>query len=1362
MDQQEELNLREAAGQAIIDRQNNLESYKSTEKPEVDLSTKEGRDQSWDAMRAWRSMPEGPEREEAKNQWYLTYHNKTSEQYEEEQRTQGGFYPGANNLAGTLQNTFQGLSVPGMAYMDFATDLLGNLPGGGRVDDAWDEATRFKNPIHQGARRFLSVVLPTMHGSSAISKTLLTSKAPALQKGLIGVGAYGLMEAAVIGASDEGEEDTMMTTLVDQFPGVFGQKGIVPAPNFLINKDSDDTRARKERNMWETAGLSVVGSVLGFALQAGKPMMKWFKPLDKASDAYKAKNIAEHGNPETLLRIAEIDEALAVNPSKSDIKLLKNERLNLVNELSANDNLEEFIRRTDSSKSNEINEAATRKLNGNLDTLDFDPDVIQGLTPESINARQSVPPGHVARNMADVAAIKSGMVEGDPAPIITESMRRKGLRVGSTSRGAVMGVAESAREAGNFNAVVDGLRFTAREMDDTAWQIYKDIIHADNVEDVKNLFIRDKDVKHMANGKFNVKYINEEQARASAFALRDLTDRWIGRDIATSSARVMDTLGREVSTISEATKKLAPAIDENRATELIIEKMEYLMSEYGLNKYISGWQLKNKNWFDRMPAQNADEVLTALKNEFIEAENTIHANARRFTQELSELSKTNPEAMRPLMDAFELTNGDVDSLAKLRKWAEDKITPLGLLKSPNPNEMNLFARGAWATVYNNVLSGVSALRAVVGNTKELIVKPANAFLGHGIWGLTEDFEGLRRSFYYHGAVYETNRRALKDMWTTIKKVNNNPDSMLDGFRKDFVFKEESSWDILENMRDVWVKDNDFGRVVQYDTAKLLKDWSKSRYARYGMTGMMGVDAFTNTHIATHMSRLRAYDDVFTKHNHVTPKLLESAEKKHYRTMFDKTGLLTDDAAKNASSEVALNLDDGLATWINRATTAYPFTKHMMMFPRTASNNTKLALSYTPISLIPGINKYAKTIWARTDEEITAALAEHGINFATTPNARAIFKNLRAEYTGRVAFSSILTKTLWDYAMAGNLRGNGHYNASRRMKERNQMGYEPKTINLFGNWVSYKGIPGVDQVLSMLGDMSYYSNDLDQTLLEDWQAKLMWTISASFLNETPLQGIEPLVAAANGDLTWFSRFQANTLRSYIPYSGAMGVLSQAITSSQKDIHGDMMEYLMNRLPIASSMLPEQIDFWTGQPLNDIDNPVLRILNSVSPMKFSGTAEPWRQWLLSIGYDGMSRIKRDSTGKYEYSNEEREEVYKLIGAQEPWRKLERLMNSKKYADQIAAIKQHRISGDDLHYERIKLETKRLPIFREIDKILKDAQEIAEIQLLKEQPDIFESVKHQRLADKFMTQGDVEGAKNIAERDQQMIQELLQIEK
>ena len=87
--------------------------------------------------------------------------------------------------------------------------------------------------------------------------------------------------------------------------------------------------------------------------------------------------------------------------------------------------------------------------------------------------------------------------------------------------------------------------------------------------------------------------------------------------------------------------------------------------------------------------------------------------------------------------------------------------------------------------------------------------------------------------------------------------------------------------------------------------------------------------------------------------------------------------------------------------------------------------------------------------------------------ATTPNARIIFENLRAEYTGRLAFSTILVGSLWQYAMGGNIRGSGNYNASRRKKERDMFGYEPKTINIGGKWVSYKGIWGIEQILSIM-------------------------------------------------------------------------------------------------------------------------------------------------------------------------------------------------------------------------------------------------------------------------------------------------------
>ena len=928
--------------------------------------------------------------------------------------------------------------------------------------------------------------------------------------------------------------------------------------------------------------------------------------------------------------------------------------------------------------------------------------------------------------------------------------------VGSTSRDAVLGVAEEARDLGRFDALVDGFRFTAKQMNAAAWDIYTSIIAAENMDDLRGLFIDNKAIQPMLLGKFDVEYFNEEQTRAAAFALRDLTDRYLGRTITQSSARVMDTLGREAATIAEAVQELAPVIDENRAMDLIIDKMQFLLDEYALNKYISGWQLRNKNWFDQVPPKDLDTVIETLTSEFKSAENAIHAKNLKFTQTLKELSETNPLIMRPLVDAFAHTNGDVDSIAKLMKWAADQITPTGLLRSPDPKQMNLFTRQAWGVIYNNVLSGISALRAAVATSGMLTLKPINAILGHGIWGLADDFEGLKRSFYYHGAIYETNRRAVKDAWTMMKKAHKDPEIMMKAYRKDFVFQEDKAWDILEQMRPVWEKEGNFGRTIQYDMAKTMKELAQLPGLRYGMTGMVFPDVFAQTHIAHQLSRLRAYDDVFSEFGWADPMKLLQAEKRHYATMFHPDGTMKDAALQSLGGEVALNLDDGLATWINKATTAYPISKHLFMFPRTGSNSVKTALSWTPISAIPGINKYAKTIWARTDDDIAAALAEHGIDMAAEPNAKVLFQNLRAEYTGRMAFSALLTKGLWDYAMAGNIRGNGHYNAARRKKERDQLGYEPKTINIGGKWVSFKGLIGVDQVLSILGDLAYYAGDIDQAFMEDWHAKVMWTIAATFLNETPLQGLEPLVAAASGDTSGWSRLTANAVRSWIPISGAAGVLSNAITSSQKDIQGEVHEYLMNRLPGLSSMLPEQIDIWTGEPLNDVSNPFLRALNAVSPIKVSGTREPWRVWLEESGWNGMGRLKMNSSGSYTYGPSERERIYKYMGEQQMYKQLLPLMKNKKYKTEVGWLRAHRATGDDLRNDRINLDTQHLPVIKEINRIVKNAQKKAELRLQQEAKvdaslrGMQNSAWYQQMVDQRMKVGDVPGARDLQKKE------------
>ena len=65
----------------------------------------------------------------------------------------------------------------------------------------------------------------------------------------------------------------------------------------------------------------------------------------------------------------------------------------------------------------------------------------------------------------------------------------------------------------------------------------------------------------------------------------------------------------------------------------------------------------------------------------------------------------------------------------------------------------------------------------------------------------------------------------------------------------------------------------------------------------------------------------------------------------------------------------------------------------------------------------------------------------------------------------------------------------------------------------------------------------------------------------------------------------------------------------------------------------------------------------MLNAISPHKVSGTSEPWRRWLQEIQYDGLSKLRKDSTGSHEYTPKEREYIYTKIGEQQIYKKIER---------------------------------------------------------------------------------------------------------
>ena len=586
----------------------------------------------------------------------------------------------------------------------------------------------------------------------------------------------------------------------------------------------------------------------------------------------------------------------------------------------------------------------------------------------------------------------------------------------------------------------------------------------------------------------------------------------------------------------------------------------------------------------------------------------------------------------------------------------------------------------------------------------------------------------------------------------MKKAHKDPEMMIKTYRKDFVYKVDKTWELIEEMRPIYEKQGNYAKLLELDMVIGLKQLGAHPALRYGMTGMVFPDVFATTHQAHYMSRLRAYDDVYSDKGFADFGEILKAEKKHYDTMFDADGLIKDKAVRALAGEIQLNMDDGMSRWINEATTAYPILKEILMFPRTMSNATKLAASYTPISLLPGISRYSKTIYAKTDDDIAEALLEHGLIMAKTPNARVVWENLRAEYTGRMIFSGMLVTALFNHAMAGHITGPGHYNQAERSKQIKN-GFKPHhilvTVPGFGDkndfWIDYSGVPGVKQVLDILGSLAYYANDIDEAFLESIESKLMWVLSASFARDTPLQGFEPLVNFLNGDMSAFYQQTKQSIKTLIPQIGTLQVVESALSDALKDIETkEIIPYLMSKIPGLSSFVPEQIDIYTGTPIGHTDNNWLRAFNAASPVKVAGRDEPWRVFLQEIGFDGLTLLKKDSTGTYEYSPTEREQIYRYIGEQQIYKQIIRVMNTKRYQEEIELVKAHRRSNKTS--DLITIDVDSLPVMQDLRSVVRNAQKIAEAKFLRDNPAIGDVIRKQQAVDNLMRQGKVEEAVEI----------------
>ena len=1234
--------------------------------------------------------------------------------------------------------------------LDVPFDVIGAIPGLGGIDDTWDSVTGFKN---EGAKQFraaASVIVPSIISGGAYAKYHAARNLKGISGAAQWVGGQMLINGAIGAVSDYGEDPTnRLITHPDNFrrlseamPWMFGPQGWFPTVADLADADATHPYMNRLLAGIDEGVLQGFGDLLGYALNAGKPILRNIKPLSKRSKQWKAAKQIENLETDTRNAIVDLDTAINGSTDANKIKAFEAKKAQLLDQAAKTGSsevtqnpAESWLKTRQKQRQIYRDKRALEKIARDPMIQQFDPDIAQKLASEkNLAGINNTPPGFSVLNAVDVDGQMAGAYSrlGVPTYPYTPA-QAKAMMLGK-SRHVVREIAEDVKASDAYEAVQGLFRTDSGQISHRVYEIYNKIMKAGTGDELRELLTQTKyrDSKNLIDqfGKVHLKkgtYLDDAgAARAAVTALNDLMNLYLGREVTESSARVMHTLGAEISAKAGAPVQFQNLLDEDQVFKNIIDKMGVLEHEYGIAKYVAGWQQNEKKnnlkWLKQLwGSEDPATVAQITLEEFGAKSKQLADDWAAFQKQLEVAGKKNPKLRRTLMKAYDATNGNVNTLDKLNRFTKYHLSPLGLLYNKEAADlgisgwqMNQFARGAWAVTYNNVLSGLSTLRAAVGNGVMIIGKPIAALSRASVTSvLKRDMEPLERVVYMYGSMFETAGRALDDAVQRMKKVHKDPDFMQRAARKDFVMEDSNTWEILDDVHDSWHREGDFGHNFMYGWAKWQRKIARQPWFRTGITGMSGVDRFTDTFMATFQSRLAAYDEVFTRYGkQVDPEFfaakLKEAEELNYSKMFDRQGMLTDGAAKRASGEIALNLDDGFSKFINPALNKVPPLKTLMMFPRTSMNQIKLAMSYTPLSAIPGLGKYGDILMAGDDiNKIKKVLLDHGVkNFDETPNAMAIYKNLRDEYEGRLMMGAGTTGIAWMYAMAGGIRGNGpaDHNELVKLKKR---GWKPNTVKIGNVWVSYKGVPIIEQFFNLMGDMAYYNSALGANMTQNALDKAMWTLTATYLNQTPLAGIEPILAMTRGDEGAFKRYIAQNVRAASFQSGAHGVIAKAITNAQKEIYNDFWGYVRNNT-VFKDMSYSKIDHWTGEEIDEIDNPILRALNAINPVKVHGGNEPWRLWLLNSGFNDLAEIKKDRYGN-DYSPEARELIGKFMGEEKLWKTVEKWSKNEVYNEDLNELRKFIRSG------RSEAEVgefrNQLTIYKKLKNLVNDAKKRAE---------------------------------------------------
>ena len=1129
-----------------------------------------------------------------------------------------------------LQTVFDALAAPGQGLNDYFIDEMNKIPGRN-----WKKRSPYQNEMIQSARELSSFILPNVlmgRMGSKVANRAIKPRLPAkLQNStalkVLGETSLNFGTGAWVDATNKLNEkdDNFLGSLKKSWPQTYAW-----VPEDWATLDSDSPDVKKMKNITEGGYFSVFGDLL----VGGSKLVRSLFKTKKVS-----KFIAKDQSAQALF-----------------------DKINK-GEMDAEDAV------IDAAKQRED---AFEELQAYMSEFDETPEVPKlGNNNEIFNVDEggirSVDPGGVYGAAVDAAKIQNniGTVHGRLGSIVSDPALKYGLAPDNLEgRVLIKGITEAIKEGGDYDYKGIAGTITAKQRDEAAEALSEAMMdpRMDKGE-LKKTLDNFRDTINTMEG--TVRPINQLAYEAVFKSIRKYMDEFMNMDTIKAQAYLTTSMAGQVSDMAEGVRHLEGDNAVSRVQEMILDRMEYLLVEKGLASYQRGAGLANlKLWEQarRLVEKDPKKLLEISENARARTQDALRdliPRAKTTVEELRRINDLNPEFLKPLMLAWEFSDGSVDTMGKLNDFMHQSLSKVTKAFQDNHPEIpNVLVQGMWSNIYNSYLTSFGTpSKAVMGNAALMLAKPVSVFAGAAGRFVLGDGDAalktIKRGWYQYSAVVDTFQKGAKHMGHVFRKASMDPTSVSYIMRPDIAIAQDNQMDALFSIAEAYSKDGNDGPMVLWQHANELRNLSNNPVLRFGANAMSAMDGFTRAVEANVQARGRAWDKFIDGDVPLNGLTYKDASDNIYADMFGKDGLINDESVDYASKEIALSLDNAGAQALGAFIARNPAIKPFLLFPKTSANVVSLFDKFSPVSLFQ--REYNDLAFKKLDEftsdEMMQLLRQH--KKPVDGNLFQEFASLRAEVLGRKAIGTTAVMMAAGLFLTDRIHGNGHYDKTVQ-RSRREFDWAPRSIKgLDGKWYSYDGLGPISDWLALTADVMDNFDSLGEMDLQGFMNRAGFLLSANLTNKSMLAPMEPMFDVLSGNPAAITRFAASFASATLPLSNARSEFSRLMSPALREFEETFANHLRNRNRFLDEFgvpgeLAKKYDWIDGKLVGYPQDIMTRLWNAVAPFKIRDGISPEKQYLIDIEYDARAQFTSSSDGA-RYTDTERAELLSLMGEQ-----------------------------------------------------------------------------------------------------------------